>query len=534
MFSTYNGLVSTHTNTVAQYNIALNNYTLAAQNPTTTLSGATATGWGALMSTLSAKDTALQSQILLTSNSINTQIVNSQMLWIKASDVAVDIGSQTISSLTDYMNIADSNVKYYSSMFDDANIVVQSSMNAYLLYNSFYVSTVTASNANMDNIMKTISTYGNDQTGLDEITARVQVVKDQYTALTSSYVGNINLSTAMQSEKMAAIYEFNTYSTLYESTNNALILFNTDLVNNESSIYGTIGELNTASSIMDMETLNSLIYTTGVSMATTNMNVNMFGYREAYVLTKRMNAQNYYDSTILTQVNKTNDLNEAEASDSVSAVNVNTSEINLAYTNLNVIQQFLDTFDSIYTSYDNYMTGLLNVSTSLGYEKENYSTLASYRTLSYIHPDSNMSTLIKNASSNYESSHLDSLQKVQDLVPSNAAVDIINSDFFKRYAQVFSEDEVIEIESTILFHAMDGYDSFTGDVSSVNVTGDRKYFTDTKIKLPDLDFTASDQAPEKVAERDPGVQEEAARKIEALVARTPEQEAAREAGVPTP
>ena len=44
-------------------------------------------------------------------------------------------------------------------------------------------------------------------------------------------------------------------------------------------------------------------------------------------------------------------------------------------------------------------------------------------------------------------------------------------------------------------------------------------------------------APEEreiIEARDPGVREEAARKVEALVARTPEQEAAREAGLPAP
>jgi hypothetical protein len=196
------------------------------------------------------------------------------------------------------------------------------------------------------------------------------------------------------------------------------------------------------------------------------------------------------------------------------------------------------------------MSGLLNLSTSLGNEKENYSTLASYRTLSYIYPDDKTyASRINSASSNYSSSHLDSLQKVQDLVPSNAAVDIVNSDFLARYAKVFSQDDIIEIESTILFYADDGYNSFTGDVSSVTVSGDRKYFADSKIKLPALDFMGSDQerekiaardpgvqeeSREKIAARDPGVQEEAARKVEALVARTPEQEAARQAGTPAP
>ena len=534
MFSTYNGLVSTHNTTVAQYNMALNNYTLASQNPTTTLYGATAAGWATLMNSLSAKDTEIQSQILLTSNSINTQIVNSEMIFVKASEVAVEIGQQTISSLTDYENIAESNIKYYSTMFDDATLVIQSSMNAYMLYNTYYVSTVTASNANMDNIMKTISTYGNDKTGIDEITARVQVIHDQYTELTSTYMGNITFSTLMHSEKMEATIEFNNYSTLYESTNTALIRLNDDLIKNESTIYGTVGELNTASTLMDMENLNMLICNTGISMATTNMNVNMYGYREAYVLTKRMNAQNYYDSTILLQVNRTNDINQAEASDSVSAVDINTSEITLAYTNLNLIQQFLDTFDSIYSAYDNYMTGLLNLSTSLGNEKENYSTLASYRTLSYIYPDdTSYRSRINGASSNYESSHLDSLQKVQDLVPSNAAVDIINSDFLSRYTKVFSQEDIIEIESTILFYADDGYNSFTGDVSSVTVSGDRKYFADTQIKLPALDFMTPVQ--EVVKSKEAAMPAEVIRQNrEVLVARTPEQEAARDAGMPTP
>ena len=478
MFVTYNNLVSTHTKISENYFNALNNYNIASQN-TTGISGATSAGWSNLVSTLLDKDLKLQEQIILTSNAIDTQIANSQMLWIKSSDVAVEIGSQSMSSLTNYMNASDSSLKYYSSMYDDASIAMRISMDASMLYNSYYVSTTIGSNANMNNILQTISTYGNDQTGIDEINARIQVTNAKYTELTSTIMGNIEYSTLMAQEIINANNEFNKYSTLYEIATGEFIKLNSLLMQNESSIYGTIGNMNAESTIMDMENINLRIHDTERDTHLLTGSVQAFKHRELYVVSKQVDAQSYYNKCVLEQV-KNN-------TSSQTALEINNSTINLAYTNLTIIQQFLDTFDSVYVSYENHMQNLLNLSTSINVEKNTYSTFTSYKTLMYLYPNnSTISTSLVSSSDIYIKAKLDSAQSKQNLTPTQSAINIISSDFMNRYVNTFSLSEISFTESTISSIWNEGIQMFSGDISTATII-EAPSFLDTNRIITKVD-----------------------------------------------
>jgi hypothetical protein len=461
LFDTYNGLVSTHTDTNNKYQNALSNYNLALTN-TTGLSGATAAGWSVLAQSFADKDTKIQEQITLTSNAILAQVNNSETEWILASETAVNIGTQSISSFKTYIDTADYNIKYYSSMVDNTSSTIQSSMDAFTLYNSYYVSTVTGSNIYMSSILTTISTYGNDQTGVDEYLATADVLQKEYDTLTSSFLGNIAYSTVMNDEITYANNDYIKYSTIYDKTNVKRMQLTKILLDVENSIYKNTMDMNIESTIIDVEKIRLREYEIEMATYTLNGSVQSFKQRELFVVAKQVEAQSYYDTCVLNQV-KTN-------TSSQTVANINTSTVNLAYDNLVMIQQFLDTFDSVYKTYDRYMLDLLNLSTSVYIEKETYSTFASYKNLMFISPnDSTISTALVNSSNIYAKAILDTGQNIQNLTPSYSAVNIISNDFMQRYMNTFSIDEIKQTENKISSIWNEGLQMFNGDISTVTV-----------------------------------------------------------------
>jgi len=473
LFDTYNNLVSTNTSVSSNYINALNNYN-ATLRYNTRISGTTADGWFLLASTLADKNVKLENQISLTSNAINTQIPISQTRWIQASDAAVDIGSKSISSLRDYLSTSDANLTYYSSMYSDGSSTMRKSAVNYTLYNTFYVSTVAGSNDTMNKIQNTINTYGNDQTGIDETTARIEVLREEYTALTSSVVGNITYSTAMGREYVNATEEFIKYSTLYYSTANQRIELNSSLIQNESSIYGTISVMNTESTIVDMENIKLRIYDTEMATHLLIGDVQSFKQRELYVVSKQVNAQTYYDMCVLENVknNKSSETN----------VNMNTSTINLAYKNLTVIQEFLDTFDSVYKTYDNHMVNLLNLSTSINQEKNAYSDYSSNKDLVNLYPnDSNMFRSLENSSNTYIKAKLDSAQTKKNLIPTKNAIYVIRNDFIDRYMKTFPLDEISQTESTITSKWNEGVRMFNEGTSTTTLNTYESFIDTNRI-----------------------------------------------------
>jgi hypothetical protein len=441
MIDTYNNLLLERATTNDNYLNALSNYNIASQN-TTTISGATAAGWGSLMATLTDRLLSLEGQIQTTSNAINTQITNSEISWVQASEAAVNIGLESISSLNIYMSTSDGNIKYYSSMYDEASFTMRNSADSYTLYDSYYNSTFVGSNDSMAKMLETINTYGNDQTGIDEHNMRVQIIGMQYTALTSSFKGNIDYSSLMAVEIVDADKQYNEYSTMEKEMRINMSNTNMQIKSNEDSIYQRIGIMNTESTIIDREGIHSMIYDTEKSIALLDGRVQEFKQRELYAMSKQLNAYRYHEQCIGDEVKN--------AAKTNTEPDINTLPVNLAYSNLKLIEDFVDTFNSVYVTYDNHRQNLTSLSTTFTAEKNSYSTFLYYKDTNNLYPnDVNTLTSLSNSSNEYMRSKLDSVQSMQNLAPTHSAINIITSDFMTRYMRTFPAEELRQTESTI-------------------------------------------------------------------------------------
>jgi hypothetical protein len=202
--------------------------------------------------------------------------------------------------------------------------------------------------------------------------------------------------------------------------------------------------------------------------------VQSFKQRELYVVSKQVNAQTYYDMCVLENVknNKSSETN----------VNMNTSTINLAYKNLTVIQEFLDTFDSVYKTYDNHMVNLLNLSTSINQEKNAYSDYSSNKDLVNLYPnDSNMFRSLENSSNTYIKAKLDSAQSKKNLIPTKNAIYVIRNDFIDRYMKTFPLDEISQTESTITSKWNEGVRMFNEGISTTTLNKYESFIDTNRI-----------------------------------------------------
>ena len=173
----------------------------------------------------------------------------------------------------------------------------------------------------------------------------------------------------------------------------------------------------------------------------------LFGYiqfkqRELYAMSKQLNAYRYHEQCIGDEVKN--------AAKTNTEPDINTLPVNLAYSNLKLIEDFVDTFNSVYVTYDNHRQNLTSLSTTFTAEKNSYSTFLYYKDTNNLYPnDVNTLTSLSNSSNEYMISKLDSVQSMQNLAPTHSAINIITSDFMTRYMRTFPAEELRQTESTI-------------------------------------------------------------------------------------
>ena len=458
--STQGGVVDLYT---AAYSTFMAASALSNASPTNSVVVAAATMAQQRLSTLTVSKKEVAAQATALQALVTGAISDTYAATLQAAQDAVQFEITNIATFQEYTNSSIAAVGYFSSLYEQAGRDVVSSLAVVAKFSTLYESSVTGSNALMALAKQDQDSIAKQQADIDAISFAISSLNDQYQVYASSYTGWMGYSTLMSQEVAKGLADLTTYSTMYESTNSAILGFNIVLQQVNSSISGNNTMITTQSTILQAETINMLGYQNLVAASFNMEEKATFDFRETYVRQKRQTVQEYYDSCVLQQVQATSTQNgtlkeqAAGASFIPTPINLNTATINNAYTILTNISAFLDTFTTIYSNYATQTGNLLNVSTSIGTQRDGLTAVTAAANAFAIDP--NAGPAFSNAQSDFASkvAMTAQLQSYVDLT--QAQINAAKTSFLATYQQTFLSNEIIANESTISSFLVQGFSS---------------------------------------------------------------------------
>lgn len=463
LLSTQGSIIDTYTN--AESTLA-NATMLSIADPTNTVLATAKTMATTRRNKMNTDKTEVAARVKSKHDLVTNAFTDTYDVTMAAAQAAVELEVQNVSTFQGYATIANNQLTYYSSIFEQAGRDIQSSMTAVSLYSSLYISSIDGANILMKLVSQDMSSIAGQQAESDAISLIIKSLTGQYDSSVSSYSGWVQYSTLMKQEVDASSRDLDSFSTLYESTNTSIKRMSLELPRIQSSIYGNDIVINTLSSILESETINMLGYQTDVANSFNSEEQATYQYRETYVRLKRVDAQTYYEACILQQVQNTSTQNATLKTQAGVAtftpinINLNTATINLAYANLTTITSFLNSFNSIYSNYEIQKVNLQGVSTSIGNQRTTYSTLTRYSNISKVNPTNTQAQqTFTNTQQSFIEKQNTTNQSFNSVNLTQGQINTAKNTFLNTYKAVFISTDIMNNESTISSFLIKGFNS---------------------------------------------------------------------------
>ncbi len=464
----YYQALSTQTGVFGMYSAAYSTYmTVNSQSsaaPTNTVLLAAKNMSQQRLSTLTVNSNQSIAQVTALRALVAGATTDTYAASLKAAEDAIQLEVDNVRRFQGYYDSSISAVSYFSSLYEQASVDITSSLQAVSIFSTFYTSSIAGSNALMALAAADDATIATQQSQIDTLSLTISSLDRVYSSMVSSFSGWISYSSLMTQQIAQANTDLLAYSTFFESTNMAIINFNSELQGVESSITGNLTSIRTQSSILESETINMIGFQTLIGASFNMQEHATYQYRETYVRLRRLALQQYYDSCVLQQVQATSTQNgnlvrqAAGAAFTPIAINLNTPTINLAYNNLTTVTTFLNSFTSIYTNYDIQRQNLLNVSTSVGNQREAYSTLTTFSNQFQLfsgNPTAGQG--FSNAQTAFITRQNNTRNLQSNAALTQAQINTAKNTFLTTYQAVFLSSDIIANESTISSFLIQGF-----------------------------------------------------------------------------
>ncbi len=397
---------------------------------------------------------------------VNGATNDSYAISLAAAEGAIQLELQNSSTFQGYKDFSIRQVTYFSTLYEKAGRDIVSSIGVVETYNKFYNSSIAGSNALMTIINNDISSIAGEQATIDALSLTISSLYNQHSEYTSTYSGHMVYSSLMKKKIQDATANISLYTSLYASTSAEVSVKSKRLEDTERAITNNITEINTMSSILEMEKINVMKYQRDVAASFNMEELSAYKYRETFVRLKKAEAQRYYEACVLDQVQKTSTQNaklKLQAGNTpftLTPININTESINLAYTNITTIDSFLNTFSDIYTNYSIQNLNLDAMSTSINNKQNEYSSFVAYSNRLRIDPTND--TLIQTVLASRTSlTNIDytTNKNLNNIELTQKQINTAKDKFLVTYRNIFFYNEIIENENVISSFLMKGFNS---------------------------------------------------------------------------
>ena len=396
---------------------------------------------------------------------VNVAISKSYDTAIASAQANVDIEIQNVSTFQANVIAATKSLKEYSTLYDQANYDVISSQIVIDNYTTFYNSSVTGSNDLMSKAVSMSNDIAIEQAQIAILDSNIARYGQNYSTSYSSYTGWIKYSTLMMDRLESSIKNYITFSTMYDSTNNAVIKLN--ILQQSTIVAMSDNNTNIASysSIIEEENIKILSYSQSIDDSAVIEEKSAFQYRETVLRTQKQKLQAKYMAAVRAQVDEVSTTNGRLAAQGVAytpvPVNLNAPTVITAYSNMNVATDFVNSFQALYDTYDAQTSNLQTLSTSIGLQREKFAVLKPLKTRLLGNPnDGNLQLQVRDAQDDYiRHRAICKGQQVEVRAFRDNQIAIKKKPQMDKYIQISDPAEYTANEKTISTFLIDGYNS---------------------------------------------------------------------------
>jgi hypothetical protein len=439
--STQSGLTSSLNSATTNYNILRSGTDSAAAN----------TAQSALTTITNMKResdtrvTNLQSQT-------GASVTDSYNINILAAQANVDAETQNVSTYTGKYNEDISSIKYYSSLYEQATRDINSSIDGFNRYSTYYQSSVSGSNALMVLVENDNKTHSEQISQFGTLSRNISSLYKDYSDYSSTYNGLIEYSTMLREVVRQSTIALNMYSTFYDSTTAVIAKLSRDSNATLKQLVSTQVNIDTYSTLIERHSANLLVYAANLDASYAQQEYGTMKYRETIIREKHIAAQRDYDRAIINEIqkNSTNGIS--------TATNLNTPAISIAYTTLKTVEEHVNKYSEIYDLYNAQSTkqGFM-LSTTMGYSNS-YTTLLSSQMAAKIYP--NDPVVIERRTQREQLHHggrQDMVQREREVQLGYQDIGVLKRVSDATYNTLFSPSEIYANTSTISSFLIQGY-----------------------------------------------------------------------------
>jgi hypothetical protein len=366
-----------------------------------------------------------------------------------------------------YMNYKLSSiaaVANFSSMYEDSVLDISTYDGMISMYSSFYESSLAGASTLLGLADEDQREADYEQAQADAISHQMSSMIDDYNANMSSYYGYIDLSTFYVKQLDADKELLSSLSSFYDSTNAAVTAMRSTLDSLNKNLMDTDATYFVESSILNAEIIQQNIFLTQILDSVNSQESASYSYRETYCRLERIDLQTNYEGLVLNavQLASTQTGIAQESSDTPVpdvAINLNTPDIVASYTTLASLNNFMDSFSTMYYTYDMQTSNIAAISTSLGAEKNTLSTFTFYDEIAYYTPQliNSIRSPWTAASVDYERNKANIPLMMQTYSNAQQTIAAAKQQFSTNYSAFFTPDQIAAQESEISSFMIDGY-----------------------------------------------------------------------------
>ena len=291
-------------------------------------------------------------------------------------DSRIDAYARTAQKFKSYKNSALQEVVRFSSIYEKAIIDMSNYTQNITRYSTLYESSIHGASTLLGLSDRDLSTIQGESDAYEAISLSIRGLNTEYTRLSGQYDEYMARSTLYASQYYSSLSNVARYRSIYTSTSDTVNKLNMELYGSGGLMSVYYATLFTNSTLLNDDIISQKVYDSEIMDLVNQQDSAMYHYRETYSRYKRVAYQSDYEDKIYAAV-------ELAQANLQPVANLETDEIHTSRANLSNINTFIPLFSNIYNLYTTQASNISQISTSVGYESNAWSSLNSYTWAKY-------------------------------------------------------------------------------------------------------------------------------------------------------
>jgi len=291
-------------------------------------------------------------------------------------DSRIDAYMRSQQKFKQYSQFSLQEVARFSSIYEKARTDISKYTGDIKLYSTLYESSIISVSTLLGLSDRDNSTIRGESNAYDAVSLTIEQLTRRRKTLSDQYDQYINNSSFYTAQYYSSLSNVSLYKSMYASTNDLVNKLRMDLYGAGGSITQYYTMLFMNSTMLNDDKIAKKVYDSDIMDLVNQQDGAMYQYRETFCHYKRAAYQQQYETNIYAAV-------EFAQSNALPIANLETDEIRKSRDALSNINLFLKSFSNLYGVYDTQYSNITQISTSVGYESNAWSTVNSYTWKSY-------------------------------------------------------------------------------------------------------------------------------------------------------